>query len=175
MAKKEERHLTKEMSDLLYSLELHFGNDCITGWNDNLIEFHYKEDNDTSYASVLLERKQNEYEKWEWDVYSYGGLDVLYPDKADELLWVIGKKEKVCCICGKPLVNERYGDRYFGNNANPVFDGRCCDDCDNKFVIPARIGWVDIKNVPFLRYHLYINNVILPKEREEYYKNKKEI
>ena len=37
-----------------------------------------------------------------------------------------------CCICGALY----YG---FGNNALPVKNGRCCDRCDDKYVIPARI------------------------------------
>jgi hypothetical protein len=38
---------------------------------------------------------------------------------------------KTCSICGK---------RYFGpgNNAQPVNDGRCCDDCNETRVLPAR-------------------------------------
>ena len=44
------------------------------------------------------------------------------------------KGEFVCCLCAKI-----FAKGYFGNNANPVFDGRCCDACNAKFVIPARI------------------------------------
>lgn len=40
----------------------------------------------------------------------------------------------VCCLCGKV-----YASGYFGNNANPVFDGRCCDACNMNYVLPARI------------------------------------
>lgn len=41
--------------------------------------------------------------------------------------------DTVCCICGEPL------DGY-GNNPQPyVEDGRCCDGCNLKFVIPARL------------------------------------
>ena len=39
-----------------------------------------------------------------------------------------------CCICGE----ESEG---YGNNPAPVKDeGRCCDACNIKFVIPARIA-----------------------------------
>lgn len=41
------------------------------------------------------------------------------------------KKRKFCSICGDTLVD-------FGNNAQPVNNGRCCDMCDAKFVIPMR-------------------------------------
>lgn len=37
-----------------------------------------------------------------------------------------------CCICGKEFEG-------FGNNANPVMDGICCDDCNANVVIPARL------------------------------------
>jgi hypothetical protein len=38
----------------------------------------------------------------------------------------------ICSICGLEY-------RGFGNNADPINDGRCCDKCDNAVVIPARI------------------------------------
>lgn len=42
---------------------------------------------------------------------------------------------KTCSICfGK------YND--FGNNAQPVNDGRCCDSCNWSVVIPARINLI---------------------------------
>lgn len=40
--------------------------------------------------------------------------------------------EKICSICGDVY----YG---WGNNARPVNDGRCCDMCNYKEVIPARL------------------------------------
>lgn len=43
------------------------------------------------------------------------------------------KKEKeICCICG-----EEYDG--YGNNAEPYKAGYCCDACNLKFVIPARL------------------------------------
>lgn len=41
-------------------------------------------------------------------------------------------KEKICSICGD-LYTE------FGNNAWPINSGRCCDECDDTIVIPARL------------------------------------
>lgn len=39
-----------------------------------------------------------------------------------------------CCICGEESTG-------FGNNPEPVrHEGRCCDSCNRKFVIPARIA-----------------------------------
>ena len=40
-----------------------------------------------------------------------------------------------CCICGKKIA---YGE---SENADPVCpNGRCCHECDDKFVLPARFG-----------------------------------
>lgn len=37
-----------------------------------------------------------------------------------------------CVICGKEYTG-------YGNNAYPVNEGRCCDECNTNIVIPARI------------------------------------
>ena len=38
-----------------------------------------------------------------------------------------------CCICGREIVG-------MGNNPSPVKDsGRCCNECNQLVVIPARI------------------------------------
>ncbi len=49
-----------------------------------------------------------------------------------------------CCICEDkvdlhlhPINGEVYWDK--GHNAYPIKDGRCCNDCNSKYVIPARI------------------------------------
>ena len=43
-----------------------------------------------------------------------------------------------CVICGLPLGIAASGWEQ-GNNAEPVADGRCCDDCDNNIVIAERM------------------------------------
>jgi len=43
-----------------------------------------------------------------------------------------------CCLCKKQI-------KGYGNNAQPIKDGRCCDECNLKKVIPARLEGV--KNV----------------------------
>lgn len=41
--------------------------------------------------------------------------------------------EHVCCICGKRF-------KGYGNNPEPVkWEGKCCDECNHKVVIPTRI------------------------------------
>lgn len=40
--------------------------------------------------------------------------------------------EKKCCICGREFNG-------FGNNANPIREGSCCDYCNTRFVNSARV------------------------------------
>lgn len=40
---------------------------------------------------------------------------------------------QICSICGKEYEG-------YGNNAEPINDGRCCDECNLSKVIPARLG-----------------------------------
>lgn len=40
--------------------------------------------------------------------------------------------EKRCCICGRDFIE-------FGNNADPIKKGICCDYCNVRFIIPGRI------------------------------------
>lgn len=40
--------------------------------------------------------------------------------------------KKYCCLCGKEL-------KGYGNNALPVSEGRCCDECNYAYVIPVRM------------------------------------
>lgn len=53
------------------------------------------------------------------------------------------KTKNICSICGQ----EYYG---YGNNAQPINNGRCCDECNRMAVIPMRIllgkVWEDIEN-----------------------------
>ena len=43
-------------------------------------------------------------------------------------------KEEICCICGEPIEG-------YGNNPRPYkHEGRCCDACQKKFVLPARLA-----------------------------------
>ena len=51
---------------------------------------------------------------------------------------------KQCSICPEPIQEHKTpeGRVYWsdGHNAQPVNDGRCCDDCNEKVVIPARLA-----------------------------------
>jgi ribosome modulation factor len=37
----------------------------------------------------------------------------------------------MCCICARPITG-------LGHNADPVAEGRCCDGCNARVVIPTR-------------------------------------
>ena len=45
-----------------------------------------------------------------------------------------------CSICGNGIEVTDYGWAD-GNNAEPINDGRCCNECDESVVIPARIEY----------------------------------
>jgi hypothetical protein len=72
----------------------------------------------------------------------------LAPDNAFDLDFddvnVFGEKlteakSDFCCICGEPIEG-------YGNNPEPYVsadEGRCCDGCNVKFVIPARLDMED--------------------------------
>ena len=42
------------------------------------------------------------------------------------------KPKESCSICSKEIVG-------YGNNAQPVNDGTCCDECNMKVVVPERL------------------------------------
>ena len=48
-------------------------------------------------------------------------------------------KESFCCICGEPIEG-------YGNNPEPYAsadEGRCCDSCNIRFVLPARMEMME--------------------------------
>ena len=42
------------------------------------------------------------------------------------------KDKDLCSICGKQYLG-------YGNNAWPINEGKCCDECNNKIVLTARL------------------------------------
>ena len=56
---------------------------------------------------------------------------------------------KRCCICSSEYVG-------YGNNAKPIKEGRCCNECNSFKVVPARID--------ILMNSLNINNQMLKKK-----------
>ncbi len=54
-----------------------------------------------------------------------------------------------CCIC-KAVIEKQYteeGVMYWdqGNNAQPIDDGRCCNECNAHIVIPARLTEIKLR------------------------------
>ena len=49
-----------------------------------------------------------------------------------------------CSICGQEIIPNPITGWAEGNNAQPVNDGRCCDDCNSNVVLPRRIA--DMQN-----------------------------
>ena len=51
-----------------------------------------------------------------------------------------------CCICSNPIIPQRneLGEIVWsqGHNAEPVMDGRCCNDCNSGIVIPIRLAGI---------------------------------
>ena len=46
-----------------------------------------------------------------------------------------------CCLCGKEI-EVKISGWDMGNNAQPLMNGRCCDECNYTKVIPERLkGW----------------------------------
>lgn len=44
-----------------------------------------------------------------------------------------------CCLCNQEIQPHPLSKWDKGNNAQPLAEGRCCDDCDQTKVIPERI------------------------------------
>ena len=44
-----------------------------------------------------------------------------------------------CCICEGSLRPQKLDPKYWGHNALPVKDGRCCETCNALVVIPERM------------------------------------
>lgn len=53
-------------------------------------------------------------------------------NELDEIIFNKNRKQQICSICGKSYEG-------YGNNAQPVNNGRCCDKCNATVVIPRRI------------------------------------
>ena len=54
-----------------------------------------------------------------------------------------------CCICKKEIEKQytKEGVMFWdqGNNAQPIDDGRCCNECNATIVIPARLTEMKLK------------------------------
>lgn len=50
-----------------------------------------------------------------------------------------------CSICGKEIQKDPMTGWEEGNNAQPVNDGRCCNECNINIVIPRRLREINRK------------------------------
>ena len=92
-----------------------FGN--VDAISDQTFDAEYEDRLTESFESI------NEFALDFTDVNAYG--EKLHEGKVNEF---------VCCICGEEVEG-------YGNNPSPVKeDGKCCDACNKKFVIPARLN-----------------------------------
>ena len=57
--------------------------------------------------------------------------------------------EKICCICKKTFID-------FGNNPEPIMKGCCCNECNAKYVVPARL--YNSSNKPIDNYEIVRNH-----------------
>ena len=67
------------------------------------------------------------------------GRASIYSETIAKIDSAIKRAEK-CCFneCNNPL-------KYGGNNAHPLMDSGCCDDCNIKKVVPARLNLMNGK------------------------------
>lgn len=84
---------------------------------------HLYKDNNT-YVAEVTKYYEGDYELMKYNIVKAEPIN----EQTDE------KEEKqTCCLCGKEYTG-------WGNNAWPLADGQCCDDCNWEQVIPARIA-----------------------------------
>lgn len=91
----------------------------------------------------------------EWDYSDSDYVEWLYGDEITH--WVDVNESltdsETCCICNKHIVG-------YGNNAEPVCSGRCCDRCNIEKVIPARLEMLNNSEDDYetdYRYYVYAN------------------
>lgn len=120
---------------------------------DNDIIFYYEDQilYDKNHVRImdykLNIKNEEERQKIDVDKTSDARLSDIYDDRLTDLTELEEGKNPfnltfpnlteavggTCCICG-----EKYEG--YGNNAEPYAHGKCCDACNIKFVIPARIA-----------------------------------
>lgn len=53
---------------------------------------------------------------------------------------------KECCLCGNKIYPQiKVSGDYWGHNALPLKNGRCCDSCNATKVIPERLKRLYLK------------------------------
>ena len=101
---------------------------CLNDWQFAQYERFLEQAEENADSKLVL--TDNEKQEWLEEVkWSYlSGLSTDAPN------------EDTCCFCGAPL--EEWHTGAYGNNPDPAATregARCCDACNRKIVIPARI------------------------------------
>lgn len=127
-----------------YSWEISLDGDkiCVTGWGYNIYtdvdgieetEYFNTIEDAYNYLKAISEADPTATLSLHSNTNEAFNLDFIDVDAYGERL--TEAREDFCCVCGEPL------DGY-GNNPEPFMsseEGRCCDGCNLKFVIPARL------------------------------------
>ena len=90
-------------------------NDKVTEWYE--IEFLLNEDQELEGVEAIIDRN---------------GYNVPL-EQVMRLDTPVSYAMNTCCICNGSYVG-------FGNNAEPIMDGECCNKCNYEEVIPARLS-----------------------------------
>lgn len=109
---------------------------------DSGYKIYYRETGNRSWAEIMMINPEGNYiretrkvcttiEEINQCIETYIADYSIHPETITE-----ASESKICCICKKPF------DGY-GNNAEPVCSGSCCDECNMKEVIPARMKLVN--------------------------------
>ena len=99
--------------------------EAIDGYDEIIPEV---EDEHIKDQLTHIRDEEKAHKKYLNDVKEDPSIDYKEPEELEE-----GKdKKQICCICGEEYIG-------YGNNAEPYKEGRCCDECNKKFVIPDRI------------------------------------
>ena len=119
----------------------------VTGWGynyyteeDGIEKSEYFETLEDAYDYMVDIASDNSFERYpitDQNVFNLDFDDIdVYGNKLTE------SKEDFCCICGEHLND-------YGNNPEPYcssMEGRCCDACNFKFVIPSRMALYNEEN-----------------------------
>jgi hypothetical protein len=124
---------------------------CVTGWGynvfteeDSIEDSEYFDTLEDAYKYMVnLAATANHFTAIPLSEATNEAFDLDFDD-----IDVFGKnlteaKKDYCCICGESI------DGY-GNNPEPYrssADGRCCDACNFKFVVPARMALLDMEEL----------------------------
>ena len=104
---------------------------------DSGYKIYYKEASNRSWAEIMMIDPEGHYMRETRKVCTSieeinQCIETYIADYSNHLETVTEAAEcKICCICKKPF------DEY-GNNAEPVCSGTCCDKCNMERVIPMR-------------------------------------